>query len=177
MEEGQNKKLVAYQDSDASAQYCFVNQLLQRKTLRNNQLDVCYLPCLRWSQEAPHTSARGFARSAPEDSRSQAQSAHPAAPAAGHLRRQSFTPTTPSSKLHKCPPSNFLIHSQFVAKTCIKKLFLPLKSATVSEQIKGAELRSKDIPFADFFPVSQKHITLLRAVFCFSLLLQQTLRV
>lgn len=96
MEEGQNKKLMVYQDSDASAQYCFVNQLLQRKTLRNNQLDVCYLPCLRWIQEGPHASAWGFARSALEDPRSQAQSAHPAAPAAGCLWRQSFAPTTPS---------------------------------------------------------------------------------
>lgn len=57
-------------------------------------------------------------------------------------------PPDSSASVH--PP--IFLFVLFAAKKCIKTLFLPLKLATVSEQIKGAELRSKDVPFADFFP-------------------------
>lgn len=87
-----------------------------------------------------------------------------------HSKPHALPPQPPSAKLCGCAPSNFPTHSLLVAKKYIKKLFLALKPATVTERIKGAELMSKEVPFAETFPLpSQKHIALSRAIFLFSL--------
>jgi len=44
VEEEENERLVLYQDSDTSAQYCFIFEPASvKKKLKNNQLDECYL--------------------------------------------------------------------------------------------------------------------------------------